>query len=173
VKAITSDASDPSSSRVTDSSKLEPGLQSGKVVGGSIDGVARIELDVPEDREAAVLAAVAQALAGPPRAAELRQLPWTRRLAEDVVKGMRPAERTLVFRLAEARERRVAVKELTRDFGLAPGAAIDQDFPALSAYCAKRGAAPPITTGGDAGDAWYWLSAAASRHLRAALAPSL
>lgn len=158
---------------MTDSFKLEPALKSGEVVGGSIDGVARIELDVPEDREAAVLAAVAQVLAGPPQAAELRQVPWTKQLAEDAVKRMRPAERALVFRLAEARQRRVPVKELTRDFGVAPGAAINQDFPALTDFCAKLGAAPPITTGGDAGEAWYWLSAAASLHLRAALAPSL
>ena len=136
--------------------------------------MARIELDVPDDREAAVLAAVAQALPDAPApAAELPQLAWTKQLADDAVKRMRPAERMLVFRLAESRQRRVPVKELTRDFGLAPGAALSQDFPGLTAYCAEQGAAVPITTAGDAGDAWYWISGPAGFHLRDALATSL
>ena len=140
----------------------------------SIDGVARLELDVPDDREADVLAAVAQALAeAPAPPAELPQLTWTKQLAEEVVGRMRPVERMLVFRLAEARQRRVPVSELARDFGLAPRAALSQDFPTLKLYCAEKNAALPITAGGDAADAWYWMSAAAALRLRAALTGGL
>lgn len=136
--------------------------------------MARVELDVPDDREADVLAAVAQELASTPTPPpDLAKLTWTKQLAEEVVGRMRPAERMLVFRLAEARQRRVPVSELTRDFGLAPGAALSQDFPALTVYCAERNAALPITTGGHASDAWYWMSAAAALCLRGALTNGL
>lgn len=132
--------------------------------------MATLQFDVPDDREAEVLAAVAQVLAAPPApapAAPLPALEWTEELAAEAVKTMRPAEKHLLFRVADARERRVAAAELSRDLGLPASVDTDRDFPALTAYCAAHRCAVPVVSGGDGGDAWYWMDATSGRMFRA------
>lgn len=135
--------------------------------------MATLQFDVPDDREADVLAAVAKVLAAAPASAPapLTTLDWRGRAAQ-VVDMMRPAERTLLFRIADARERRVPVSELSRDLGLPASPDIVRDFPALAAFCEAEGGVVPVATGGDDDHAWYWMDAVAGFAFRAALMPN-
>jgi hypothetical protein len=97
---------------------------------------------------------------------------WTPDLAVQALEDMSEQERGLLLRIAEARGVRVPLKALARDLGLPPVAALDQDFPQLTAFCAKCGApARPVTCGGTADDAWYWMHPIQATQFQRALTP--
>jgi hypothetical protein len=99
---------------------------------------------------------------------------WTEALAVEALGGMGEWERQLLWRLAEARGRRVPLSSLAATLGLPASAAIDNDFPALTNFCHNGNDTPrmPVQTGGVDPDSWYWMSPADSRQFRLALESS-
>jgi hypothetical protein len=119
-----------------------------------------------------------RSLIAPAHAADARQAGpsgWTVELAEEALSEMGDAERALLWRVAEARGRRVAMSELASAFGLPKAPAVDKDFPALSSYCASRTEAGhpepamPVQEGDKGTDGWYWMSVSDSGDFRRAL----
>lgn len=124
-----------------------------------------VTLEIPEDKRAAVLAAVAAALApdedtGAASAPGAWSDPAERAVA--AIKG--PAELRLLQRVAQAEGQRVPMSELSRDLGLPAAPSLEHDFQELHAFCAADPALRPfpVMTDGDDGHGWYrmaWLDA--------------
>jgi hypothetical protein len=101
-------------------------------------------------------------------------LRWTKPLAVKAIERATEQELALLYRLAAARGRRVPLNELSAAFGLPASPAIEQDFPALSKFCAAprpSGAnrVIPIASGGSGDSAWYWMSVDDANAFRRAL----
>jgi hypothetical protein len=125
-----------------------------------------VNLEVPEEKQAAVLAAVASALAPEEEATAATPTAgaWSD-LAEQAVAAIRgAAELRLLGRVAQALGQRVSMSELSRDLGLPAAPSLEHDFQELQAFCAEDPASRPfpVLSGGDDGDGWYcmaWLDA--------------
>lgn len=143
-----------------------------------VEVVKTISVDVPDDRVGDLYAVVAklhepaedQPAAAPGAA-------WDENHAKRALEPLGNFESQLLWRVADARGVRVPIKEIARDFGLPAEAALDRDFPGLSAYCASseppqpRPALPVVTggTGGTGEEAWYWMDPIDGGILREAL----
>jgi hypothetical protein len=122
-----------------------------------------INLEVPEEKQAAVLAAIVDAFA-PEDEEETPEVPppgvWTD-LAEQAIAAIKgPAELRLLRRVAEAEGRRVPLSELSRDLGLPAAPSLEHDFPEMQMFCAAQPQARPfpVLTGGSDGDGWYRMT---------------
>jgi hypothetical protein len=83
---------------------------------------------------------------------------WSRELVAESLDQLDDNELDLLWRIAEARGRRVPVAELARDLGLPAATALDQDFPGLQRFCGgDRRPALPVVAGGTDDKGWYWL----------------
>jgi hypothetical protein len=135
-----------------------------------VSNITTITLEIPEEKQAAVLAAVAAALSPDDEEAPAAPEPgmWTD-LAEQAIAAIKgPAELRLLRRVAEAEGQRVPLSELSRDLGLPAAPSLEHDFPELLAFCAADPPSRPlpVLTDGSDGDGWYrmaWLDANAFR----------
>jgi hypothetical protein len=89
---------------------------------------------------------------------------WDKNHGEAAVGGLSGHERALLFRIAEARGRRVSVKELSSTLGLPPSTSLTRDFPALLAYvdrCKEKDDSleVPVVACSEGDGGWYWMSA--------------
>jgi hypothetical protein len=138
--------------------------------------VVKVTVTVPEDRVADLHCAAAELCE--PKKAEApapKDTPdWTSELAASAVGKMSDHEKRLLYRIADARGR-VPLSELARDLGLPGQAALEQDFPVLTAFCAgtkEDGTvrpAMPVAVGGSGSDAWYWMAELEAKRLRNAV----
>lgn len=124
-----------------------------------------ITLEIPEEKQAAVLAAVTAVLAPDEETAPAPVAGAWNDLAEIAVAAIKgPAELRLLQRVAEAEGQRVPMSELSRDLGLPAAPSPEHDFPELEAFCAGDAASRPfpVLTDGDNGEGWYsmaWVDA--------------
>jgi len=89
---------------------------------------------------------------------------WDAKHGKAAVENLGPHERALLFRIAEARGRRVSVEELSSTLGMPASTCLTRDFPGLHAYvagCTGRGVAleVPVVDSGNGDGGWYWMSA--------------
>lgn len=125
-----------------------------------------VNLEIPEEKQAAVLEAVASALAPDEETTPATPTPgaWND-LAEQAVAAIRGvAERRLLERVAQGQGQRISMSELSRDLGLPAAPSLEHDFQELQAFCAEDPTSRPfpVLSGGDDGDGWYcmdWLDA--------------
>jgi hypothetical protein len=152
---------------------FEPGLRtretpSAATRGGRVQPMVEVHVVVPEDRVAELYAAAAElakpqgAHSAPPAPPEL---PWSDEALARLNQTLLDEERDLLLRIAEARGRRVPLSRLADDLGLPAEACIEQDFPALTAFCADPAAprAMPVVAGGSGQTVWYWMPPVTSR----------
>ena len=78
-------------------------------------------------------------------------------------------ERALLFRIAEARGRRVPISELVHALGLPPAPCLDQDLPGLKSLAQARGMPMPVVAEGTDENGWYWMSPRDSGYFAEAL----
>jgi hypothetical protein len=124
--------------------------------------VKELRIQVPEDIVALCTAVVERSKAKTQPPKPKASVPWTPALATLAVEHVGDFEGQLLWRVADARGARVPLSELRRDLGLPAEAALDRDFPAVSAYCASGGGstalpALPVISGGTGDEAWYWM----------------
>ncbi|MEZ5078272.1 MAG: hypothetical protein R2725_12625 [Solirubrobacterales bacterium] len=76
---------------------------------------------------------------------------------------MRPHERELLLRIAEARGRRVPIGELADAFGIPAAPSLEHDLPGLFGFVKSRQAAGqsiemPVVACGTGDKGWYWMA---------------
>lgn len=137
-----------------------------------------VPIAVPEDRVDDLYEAVAKILKDDEddTGAKKQQVPWTPELAAAALADLREFERGLVTRLACARGQRIPLSEFAAAFGMPETAALEQDFPRLTEFCARKATQTtelrhPVVAGGDDG-AWYWMAELDALFFRMALFPS-
>jgi hypothetical protein len=101
------------------------------------------------------------------------QVPDWESLAGGAIEKMQTPERVLVRRVAEARGRRVSLKELAASFGLPSAPSPEQDFPGLSEFVSARSEQGeklpmPIVASPSGVEGWYWMSPPTSGAFRRA-----
>jgi hypothetical protein len=122
-----------------------------------------LTLEIPEAKQAAVLAAVSKALEPEETTTPAPAAGVWADLAQEAVGAIGgPDEQRLLWRIAEAQGQRVPMSELSRDLGLPSAPSVDNDFAELRAFCAADpGARPfPVLTDGDDADGWYRMARA-------------
>lgn len=132
-------------------------------------------IDIPDERCEDLLAAVSKLADGEEESSEgspaASSVEWDEERAAAAVAAAGDAETTLLWRVADARGARVPLSELVRDLGLPGDAALERDFPGLSAYCADPEIHPalPVASGGGEEGAWYWMEPALGALFREAI----
>jgi hypothetical protein len=120
-----------------------------------------LTLEIPDERQAAVLTAVAAALAPVEETAHPSAAGAWNDLARQAIAAIKgPAELRLLRRVAEAEGQRVPMSELSRDLGLPAAPSLEHDFQELRAFCVADPASRPfpVLTDGDDADGWYRMA---------------